>query len=634
MLRGMQNATRNWLGRIITGILLGLIAISFAVWGIGDVFRGFGQSTLAKIGSTEISIEQFRTSYNDRLQQLIRQLGRPLPADQARALGLHRQLLGQMLAEGALDEEVNRLRLNIPDSVIAESIRNDPTFRGITGQFDRARFDAVIRQAGFTEQRYVNEQRKVLLRQQVIRSVTGGLAAPAVAVDIQNRYANEQRAIDYFELGPAQAGEIAEPSAEELTKFFDERKALFRAPAFRKVEMIVLTQDAIAAATKISEDEVKKAYEANRAKYVTPERREVHQIVFQNDADVQAALQKLSEPGMTFEQFSASPERKGSDVNLGLVSRAQVLDPAVADAAFSLPSGQVSEPIKGRFGTVLLKVGKVEQEQTRELSEVASELSRNLSMERARSAIRTLYDNIEDERGGGATLAEIAKKLDLKVTSVEAVDRSGRDPAGNTIPNIPAVPALFAGIFEAEIGLENEPVQVPGGNGYVWYEVLSSTPPRERTLDEVRDRVIERWRNDQVAARLKERASEALERLKSASIADVAAEFGAKPQFVAGLRRDRAQGDIPAEILDSVFDTPKDGVGSSEAGATRWFLFRVTGVTVPASDQASEETKRLQAALVNAYSEDMVAQFISRLQTDLGATINESALNQVIGGVN
>ena len=125
-------------------------------------------------------------------------------------------------------------------ALIAQRIRNDPVFRGITGQFDRGRFDAVIRQAGFTESRYVAEQKKVLLRQQVIKSLTGDLTAPATAVDIQDRYSNEQRALDYFVLGAAQAGEIADPAPEVLTKFFDERKGLFRAPEFRKVELKVL----------------------------------------------------------------------------------------------------------------------------------------------------------------------------------------------------------------------------------------------------------------------------------------------------------------------------------------------------------------------------------------------------------
>ena len=632
MLRGIQNATRNWLGRLITGIVLGMIAISFAIWGIGDIFKGFGSSRLAKVGGTEITIEQFRQQYNDRLQQLIRQLGRPIPADQARALGLHRSLLGQLLAEAAMDEEVRRLGLNLPNEVIAQQIRNDPVFRGLNGQFDRSRFDAVLRQAGYTEARYVAEQKRVLLRQQVIKSLTGNLVAPAIAVDIQDRFTNEQRALDYFVLGAAQAGEIADPSPEALNKFFDDRKALFRAPEFRKVDMVILSPDELARTMTVSDDDLTKAYEAERAKYVTPEKREVHQIVFPNEADAREVVDKLKQPEVTFEQIAASPDRKGSDINLGLVSKSQILDPAVASAAFALQSGQVSEPIKGRFGTVLVKVGKIEPEVVRSQAEVADELKRNLTAERARKEIRTLYDKIEDERGAGSTLADIAKKVGANVRTVDMIDRSGRGPDGSPVQGIPNNPALMNGIFDTEVGTENDAIQLAGGNGYVWYEVMSVTPSRERPLDEVRDRVIERWRADQIATRLKEKAKEAVDKLKTSSVADVATEFGAQPQFIAGLRRDRTQGDFPADALDAVFRTAKDQAGSAEGAAPQWIVFRVTGVTEPKVDMASADAKRIQTALQNAYSEDIIAQFIAGLQTDLGATINESALAQVIGG--
>src|SRR6201995_4339833 len=111
MLRGIHKASANWLGRAIMGIVLGLIAVSFGIWGIADIFRGFGQSTLAKIGRTEISAEQFRQIYTDRLQQLGRQFGRPLSPEQARAFGIDRQVLQQTLAEAALDEEARRMGL-------------------------------------------------------------------------------------------------------------------------------------------------------------------------------------------------------------------------------------------------------------------------------------------------------------------------------------------------------------------------------------------------------------------------------------------------------------------------------------------------------------------------------------------
>lgn len=633
MLRGIQNATRNWLGRLITGIVLGLIAVSFAIWGIGDIFRGFGTSTVAKVGSTEIGVERFRQSYNEQMQRLIRQIGKPIPADQARALGLHRQLLGQMIAEAALDENIRQLGLNVPNDLIAQRIRNDPTFRGITGQFDPNRFNAILRELGYTEARYVQERRRQMLQQQIVRSLTGELTIPATAIDVQNRFANELRALDYVVLGPDQAGAIKDPTPEELTKFFDERKNLFRAPEFRKVDVVILSADALAKTMTVSDEDARKVYESERAKFVTPERRAVHQIVFPNEADASEALAKIKQPDMGFEKYAASPERKGSEINLGMVPKSQILDPAVAEAAFALQPNSTSEPIKGRFGTVIVNVGKVEPEIVKPFDEVAADLKRDIALERARKEVRALYDKLEDERGGGGTLAELAKKVGLKVRTIDAIDRSGRAPDGTPVPQLPEAANLFSAIFNAEVGTENDAVQLANGDGYLWFEVVSTTPSRERPLDEVRERVIERWRNDQVAAKLKELAKEVAEKAKATTLSEAAAAAGAKPQFIVGLRRDKTQGDFPATALDAVFQTPKDGVGTAQGtSATEWVVFRVTGVTVPTLDPNSADAKRISDALTNMMTEDIVAQYLANLQASLGATINEAALNQVIGG--
>src|SRR5436309_14203872 len=106
MLRGIQKASANWLGRIVLVVVMGLLVVSFGIWGIGDIFRGFGRSTFAKIGHTEIGIEQMRQLYRDRLQQLSRQLNRNITLDQARAAGLDRQIITQIIAEFVLDERV------------------------------------------------------------------------------------------------------------------------------------------------------------------------------------------------------------------------------------------------------------------------------------------------------------------------------------------------------------------------------------------------------------------------------------------------------------------------------------------------------------------------------------------------
>src|SRR6478752_668371 len=164
MLRGLRKASSNWLGKGIMVAVMGLLILSFAVWGIADIFKGFGR--------TEITVEQFRQIYNDRLQQFGRQIGKPLTMDQARQVGMDKQVLSQVMAEAALDEQTRRMGLGIGDAEVLKVIMDDPNFRGVGGGFDPQRFAATIRQFGYTEQRYIGEQRKLMLRRQIAQTLT------------------------------------------------------------------------------------------------------------------------------------------------------------------------------------------------------------------------------------------------------------------------------------------------------------------------------------------------------------------------------------------------------------------------------------------------------------------------------
>ncbi len=174
MLRGLREASSNWIGKtIMWAVVLTLIG-AFGIWGIGDMFRVSSRAPVATIGSTEITGDQFRQIFNDRLQQFSRQVGRPVTPTQARAIGFDQQLLGQLIGEAALDESTQKLGLNVSVAELAKRVANDQAFRGITGEFDRARFDATLRQAGYTEQRFFAEQRKVYMRRQLRARFVGG----------------------------------------------------------------------------------------------------------------------------------------------------------------------------------------------------------------------------------------------------------------------------------------------------------------------------------------------------------------------------------------------------------------------------------------------------------------------------
>ena len=613
--------------------VMGVLIISFGIWGIADIFRGFGQSTLAKVGRTEISAEQFRQIYTDRLQQIGRQFGRPLTSDQARALGFDRQVLQQTIAETTLDEEARRLGLGQSNEETLKTIFDDPNFKGVNGAFDPARFQGMIRQLGYSEQRFVAEQRRISLRRQIAGSIAAGLEPPKLLTEALARFQNEQRSIEYVKLGAAQAGTIDPPSPEALAAYFDERKTLFRAPEYRKISFVAITPEEIGKWQDVSDEDARKAFEQRRDKLGTPERREIRQIVFPNTEEAAAARSRIAS-GTSFEDLAKERGLGPSDVDLGLIAKSAIADPAIADAAFSLPSGEVSQPEQGRFGVALVKVAKIEPGATPTYESYAPQIKHDIASERARAKVGELRDKMEDERGGGASVVEAAQKLGLAAVTVDAVDRSGRTPNGQPAANIPRGLDVVSQAFNSDVGVDNDPISY--GGGYVWYDVVGITPSRERNLDEVKDQVEARWRADQISSRLRTKATEMVQKLEQGGkLTDEAAQAGLSVETAGGFNRNASLPGLNAGVVAAAFRTAKDAAGQApDTAANGWIVFRVSDVTVPPVDLASDDMKKLKDTVQRAQVDEQLAQYITKLESAIGTSINESAFAQVTGANN
>ena len=633
MLRGMRKASSNWLGKIIMGTVMGVLIVSFGVWGIADIFRGFGQSTLAKVGSTEISAEQFRQIYTDRLQQIGRQFGRPISTEQARALGFDRQVLQQTIAETTLDEEARRLGLGQSNEETLKMIVGDPTFRGVNGAFDPVRFQGLIRQLGYSEQRFIAEQRRIALRRQIAGSIAGGIEPPKVQMEVLARFQNEQRSIEYVKLGAAQAGTIDPPSLEALAAYFEDRKTLFRAPEYRKISFVAVTPEEIGKWEDVSDEDAKKTFELRRDKLGTPERREIQQIVFPSAEEAAAARGRIAS-GTSIEDIAKERGLGPSDIDLGLIAKSAIAESAIADAAFSLQTGEVSQPQQGRFGFALIKVGKIEPGAEPTYESYAPQIKHDIASERARAKLGELRDKMEDERGGGSSVVEAAQKLGLTAVTIDAVDRSGRTPDGQPAANIPRGLDVVSQAFNSDVGVDNDPISYNGG--YVWYDVVGITPTRERNLDEVKDQVEARWRADQVSSRLRDKATEMVQKLEQGGkLADEAAQAGLSVETTANFKRDASLPGLNAGVVAAAFRTAKDAAGQTpDTGANGWIVFRVTDITVPAVDLASADMKKLQDNVQRSQVDELLAQYITKLESDIGTSVNEAAFAQVTGASN
>jgi peptidyl-prolyl cis-trans isomerase D len=631
MMQGLRNAGRSWLGKIVVGVLFGFLIFSFAIWGIGDIFRGAGANQMAaQVGESKVTVDAVRQAYQTEVQRLTRQLRRAITPDLARAFGIESTVLNRLVTQATLDEEARRRGLAISDAAVAQSIVNDPAFRGSDGQFSRIAFDNILREAGFTEQAFIAEQRRTVLRQQIAEATTAGVTVPVAMMEAIHRYGTERRSIDYLVLPASRVAEIPVPDDATLRAFYEARKLAFAAPEYRRINVLVLTPNSLAAAAAISEADVLRRYEEVKAtRFGTPERRAVDQIVFQNADEARAASERIK-AGATIDEIATERGLSAGDLRLGTVTRAEMIDPAIADAAFALAEGAVSEPVAGRFGTVLVRVAAIEPARTRPFAEVAPEIRTELATAQGRARLDEIHDRIEDQRASARPLDEIAREQNLQLTAVSAIDRAGLDKAGTPVSGLPERDALLQAVFASDIGIDNEALRLRDG-GYAWFEIAGIEPARERPFEEVKALVETQWRADETSRRLAEQARALVARLdKGEALAAIAAELGTTPAAIADLGRETDTPDLPRNVVAQIFATPQGKSGQVARDADR-IVFVVSAVTVPPFLRTSNEMAQIEPRLRSAVSEDVLGQHVAQMQKAFGLTINDRAVRTALG---
>jgi peptidyl-prolyl cis-trans isomerase D len=631
MLQGIRNASQHWLGKIVLTVVFTLLIAGVGIYGVEEFFRGGASNNVATVGSTPITAEQVRSAYQNQMQRYQAQLKRALTPDQARMLGLDRQVMSQLITEAALDQKTHDLGLAVPDSSVIKAIHDEKSFQNQQGQFEPQLFYQTLQRAGLNEGMFVREQRAVIARLQLAEAVSSDLHVPVALREAVHRYTTERRAASYLMLTPSTAGQIPDPTDEELKTWYDANKSGFRAPEFRSANLLVVDPEAMAKPEAITDADARAAYGLNKDRYGSPEKRTIQQIVFPDSAAAEAARKAIEDGSKTFEAVATERGTDEKDLTLGTLTKSELFDKAVGDAAFALPEGGVSQPVQGRFGTVLLRVTKIEPGTVKPFEQVEGEIRKGLALSRARDAMETTRDAIEDQRAGAKPLTDIAAERGLKLVSVKAVDPNGKDPEGRKVGDIPDPDTTLPALFRAEVGGDNEPLRTKAG-GYVWYDVTNIDPAHDKPLDQVRDGVKAGWTAAEIAKRLQAKGRELTEKLnKGESLEDVAKDVGVNPQEVQDLARNQAKDMLTTDDVNLIFATPVGKAGTAAANDSR-AVFKVTAATMPAfvADSPSDRTitQNFQAAL----ADDVLSQYIAEVQKNAGVKIDAPALRRAIGG--
>jgi peptidyl-prolyl cis-trans isomerase D len=624
------DSLRKGATRLLGLILMGLLVISFAVWGIADIFRGYGGQTLVSVGDTEIDQQEYLRAQRDVLRSMGQTAGRTLSLQEAREQGLDKRVLERLIGGAALDTHAKHLGLNISDEALLEAIRNDPAFKDSTGNFSPIALQQALRNLDMNEQSYLAAEREQNLRRQLLSTVGRSATASPVFLGAFNEFNNELRSLRYVVVPRTAIGAIPDPTDEELKRFYDNQRAKFTQAETRKIGILAVTPETVKDKVEITEGDIKAAYEREKTKLGTPERRKVEQIAFPDQSAAEAAYKKI-QAGTDFVALAKEQNLSESDISLGLLSRADMADAAIGDAAFKLEKDKVSSPITGELGkTVLLRVTEIEPGKDVTFEEAKADVEKKILKERAQVAIFDLHDTIEDERAAGAQLSEIGTKFNIPYRVVEQVDRRGQAPDG-TSPDLPQKTELLNAVFATEVGVENDPIDAKD-DGLVWYELLDITPERLKPLDQVKQEVIAGWRVEEERNRMAKHTDELVKQLNGGkTLEDVAKELNTEVVVSEPLKRSGMTVNILPNAMMQAFALPQGGYGSAPSGVDEGrIVFQVDKVTPPAPlDEAS--TNQLKGRLANFMGEDIIGEYFTALEQRYGVHVNQQALSKLTG---
>ncbi len=625
MLEALRRGASTWIAKI----LIGLLVISFAVWGVSDIFSGPGQAELILVGEEAVSQEEYQRAVQLEQRQMSAERNRQLSLSDARAQGLDNRVMTRLVGGAALDAHAKDLQLGITNEAVAQEIMQAPAFHDETGKFDAQRFQQILNASDLNEQAFVRSQKQASIREQLTNTVGASVPPPQVLLDAVNRFSREMRVLRYVEVPASAAGEIPAPIEEDLKKYYEANKPRFTAPEYRQVGAIVATPETVPG-IEISEADLRAAYDQRKDQLGKPERRQVQQISFPTMEEAKSAYDRIK-GGADFMAVAKERGLSEADANLGMLQKSQLADQTVADAAFKLEKDQLSEPVDGAISKSLVRVTAIEPGETPSFEDAKKKLEEDLRKERAADKLADLYGKVEDERAAGAKLEEAAQKLGLKYVTIDGVDQQGNGRDGKPV-DLPQRDLMVREIFASDPGVEANAIEVEGG-GYVWFDVLGSAPEEVKPFDQVRADVEKAWRDNEQRTRLSRFSRELVEKLqKGETLENIAKAWNGEIKTTPPLTR-AGGGGLPADIsaVSQAFALPPQAYGSAPgADQNTRMVFQVMEVRPPAPP-SGEEAKKLQDQVSPLLADDLVMQYVKGLQNRYGVNVNRQALDRLTG---
>lgn len=574
----MLKQVRSGMKNIVASFGAVLLVLSFALWGVPGL-SNFVQRPTMRVGKEPLSPSLIQSEYARAMQMKRDENGGKFTVEDARAQGLGDQIVRQITTRSIIEQEAAKLGLVMPKGFVKTYVETNEGFKDPkTGKFDPQRLSQILAQNQLSVPAFEDIVRKELLRDQLVSSLMAGPPAPDTFAKTLLLREGEVRRIGYLTVTDDMAGPAKEPSADDLKKYYEAHTKDFTAPEYRTFNAVILKPADFAEGEPPAEDELRRAYESNKARlYETPEKRTLYQTTFKDEGAAAAAAAALKS-GKPFEAVASENGSTLSASTLTEVTKKDMLDPAVGEAAFAaeLQQGAIVGPVKGMFGYSVLQVAGVVPSSTKSFEEARPEIVAQFTEQASKKKLRDVVEALEEARDTGAVLTDAAKQAGATAVKYGPVDNFSFAPGGAIVADVPA--QVLKTAFDLPEGDESDAESLDGG-GYYLVEVEEVRPPVvlpfDQLAEEVRDKVRAEERRGRVEALVKKITDETRGGRK---LADAAASLN-RAVLETALVRSRPDAVIPPDLSEKVFaaDLGAVVVGEPNSGAQTVIEIREIG---------------------------------------------------------
>lgn len=621
----MLQALRSKVGSWVVKILFVLLILSFAVWGVGDIFRDQVSTEVASVGDRTVTTTELDRAFRTEIDRMRQMFQTDIDTEGARQLGLLDAALDQLISRHLYALEADALGLAPGDELLLRQIREEPAFHNAQGQFDPDLFRRILSANALSEQAYLQAIRSDVLNSLLLDAVASGATAPQPLVADVYRHQAQRRTADVLFLANDAMPAPPEPDEETIAKFHQERAVRFTAPEYRALTIARIAPEDLMDEIPVAEEEIQAAYEERSAAFRTPERRDVEQVLVQDED----TARRVAEAARGGTPLGDAAQAEGATVQpLPDLTRDGLL-PEMAEPIFATGVGEVSDPVRSPLGWHVFRVTSVTPEVVRGLDEVRDEIAADLKRDRAADRVFEVANELDDVLAGGAAVPEAAEQLGLHVTTLPAVDAEGRTPQGEMVEPLPGLDVVLDRAFRLGEGEQSTLIETREGSYFV-AQVDDVVPAALRPLEQVRDEVVAAWQAEQRAAAAAARAEELAEALRAGgTVEEVAASAGAEAATAGPIDRSgNGRGRIPEGLVDRLFEMAPGEVATA-AGQGGQVIVRLAEVEVPDPEADGTRVAALSEQLERAVASDLLAQYSAALRSSHDVEVNRGVIDQM-----